>query len=141
MLLNQLNGLSIIIFACDQARSSRCGRGLGPSIGHQAFPNILQEVCLPVVVSSTCRRAFATEGFHVTHDMFCTGPATGGKDVCKGDSGGGYVYQDPGYERRFLGGLVSWGSSEGCALPVSKPSLLIPAYNREIRSSMKFPCV
>lgn len=91
--------------------------GWGRASSTKLFPNILQEVCLPVVETSTCRQAFAREGFPVTHDMFCAGPAAGGKDVCKGDSGGGYIFQDPGDDRWFLGGLVSWGSSEGCALP------------------------
>ena len=91
--------------------------GWGRTSATKLFPNILQEVCLPVVETSACRQAFAREGFPVTHDMFCAGPAAGGKDVCKGDSGGGYIFEDPGDVRWFLGGLVSWGSSEGCALP------------------------
>ena len=91
--------------------------GWGRTSSTKLFPNILQEVCLPVVNTSKCREVFAREGFPVTYDMFCAGPAAGGKDVCKGDSGGGYIFQDPGDERWFLGGLVSWGSNEGCALP------------------------
>lgn len=91
--------------------------GWGRTSSTKLFPNILQEVCLPVVDTASCRQVFANEGFPVTHDMFCAGPATGGKDVCKGDSGGGYIFEDPGDKRWFLGGLVSWGSSEGCALP------------------------
>lgn len=91
--------------------------GWGRTTSTLLFPNILQEVCLPVVNTSACRQVYRNEGFTVTHDMFCTGPPGGGKDVCKGDSGGGYIFQDPGDSRWFLGGMVSWGSIEGCALP------------------------
>lgn len=91
--------------------------GWGRASGTKLFPNILQEVCLPVVNKTLCRVVYAVEGFPVTDDMFCAGPATAGKDVCKGDSGGGYIFQDPEDDRWFLGGLVSWGSEEGCALP------------------------
>ena len=91
--------------------------GWGRTSITKLFPDVLQEICLPVVETSTCREVYAKEGFPVTHDMFCGGSAAGGKDVCKGDSGGGYLFQDPADDRWFLGGLVSWGSNEGCALP------------------------
>nr|WBB44917.1 mannose-binding lectin-associated serine protease precursor [Chrysogorgia stellata] len=90
--------------------------GWGRTSSTKQFPDILQEVCLPVVATNTCRNVYQREGFSVTHDMFCAGPPGGGKDVCKGDSGGGYIFQDPGDSRWFLGGLVSWGSTQGCAL-------------------------
>ena len=78
--------------------------------------DILKEVCVPVVRQQTCQAAFVSEGYTVTPRMLCAGPDSGGKDACQGDSGGGYVFYDVTSKKWFVGGVVSWGSINGCGL-------------------------
>ena len=93
--------------------------GWGRVVSSQFFgrlADILKELCIPVVDTNICNRAFRSEGSSVTRNMFCGGVASGGKDTCQGDSGGGYVFHDSSNDKWFLGGVVSWGSSFGCGL-------------------------
>jgi secreted trypsin-like serine protease len=73
------------------------------------FPEILQEVELPVVAAADCYpgQTFVTN--------ICAGDiAEGGEDSCQGDSGGPLVLHRP--DGTFvLAGVVSWGN--GCAKP------------------------
>lgn len=80
------------------------------------FPEVLQEVSLPIVEQTTCRDVF---GSYLTDNMFCAGEPEGGKDACRGDSGGPLIVPDgvdePSNRHFKLAGLVSWGT--GCARP------------------------
>ncbi|RXN25209.1 myofibril-bound serine ase [Labeo rohita] len=66
----------------------------------------LQCLNLPVLSKKTCRYAY---GSIITKNMFCAGFMKGGKDSCKGDSGGPVVCNGK------LQGVVSFG--QGCAQP------------------------
>jgi secreted trypsin-like serine protease len=74
-----------------------------------AFPNILQEVELPLQTDTACTTN-AGANFDPT-TMICAAPALGGKDSCQGDSGGPLVYNHAGSWKQI--GIVSWGA--GCA--------------------------
>ncbi|XP_032226040.1 mannan-binding lectin serine protease 1 isoform X1 [Nematostella vectensis] len=97
--------------------------GWGKTVGRQGDVSVknladaLKETCMPIVNSHVCNQAFQDEGYSVTPNMFCAGQASGGKDICQGDSGGGFVLYDSAKQKWFLGGVVSWGSSLGCGLP------------------------
>lgn len=80
------------------------------------FANTLKEICIPTISNNVCKAAFKDEGYTVTPQMLCAGEASGGKDSCQGDSGGGFVFQDPVVKKWVLGGVVSWGSNFGCGL-------------------------
>ena len=57
----------------------------------QEKPALLQSVDVPVVSQAACTAAYANilKTVHVTDNMICAGIiGTGGKDFCKGDSGG-----------------------------------------------------
>lgn len=74
-------------------------------------PLVLQEVSLPIVEQSNCVAIF---GSNLTENMFCAGDIGGGKDACRGDSGGPLIV--PTQSGMFkLAGVVSWGN--GCARP------------------------
>ena len=75
------------------------------------FPNLLQQVDVPVASNTTCKSAYGDSS--ITDNMLCAGDGDGGKDSCQGDSGGPLVVQDGGTWK--LAGIVSWG--EGCAEP------------------------
>lgn len=67
----------------------------------------LEEVQVPVVSSEQCTSSHGAG--EITERMICAGYLSGGKDSCKGDTGGPLVYDGQ------LVGLVSWG--RGCARP------------------------
>ncbi|RZC38576.1 Trypsin domain containing protein [Asbolus verrucosus] len=66
----------------------------------------LRAVELPVWNDLRCRRAYL---YGITERMFCAGLPNGGKDSCKGDSGGAFVVHGTLY------GIVSFGLD--CAQP------------------------
>ena len=89
-----------------------CNNFLG---GH--FPNMLHYVRVPTITNSECESLY--EGrFVITDSMLCAGYPDGGKDSCKGDSGGPFVCNDNG--KAVIAGVVSFG--DGCALP-KKPGV------------------
>lgn len=77
----------------------------------ETFPEILQQVQVPLFDHQTCTTAYAGVGQTVTNNMLCAGLAVGGKDSCQGDSGGPLVIESAGSWVQV--GVVSFG--EGCA--------------------------
>ncbi|KAL8588955.1 hypothetical protein ACOMHN_065737 [Nucella lapillus] len=76
-------------------------RGTGEGAG-------LQQVELPVIDSQQCGTWYNQT---ITPDAFCAGYTRGGRDACKGDSGGPYACPRGGVW--VQGGLVSWGKDCG----------------------------
>ncbi|XP_054850688.1 serine protease 27-like [Eublepharis macularius] len=81
------------------------------------YPQILQELEVPIIDRDTCNFLFSInpepdlKPDPVKEDMICAGYEEGGRDACQGDSGGPLVCEcDIGW---ILAGVVSWG--EGCA--------------------------
>ncbi|XP_051697909.2 mannan-binding lectin serine protease 2 isoform X3 [Oryctolagus cuniculus] len=75
----------------------------------------LMFVDVPVVDQQKCAAAYEGTphpGARVTDNMFCAGLEGGGKDSCRGDSGGALVFLDNDTQRWFVGGIVSWGSAD-----------------------------
>jgi len=77
----------------------------------EEFPEILQQVEVPLFDHESCKTAYAGVGQTVTGNMICAGLAAGGKDSCQGDSGGPLVIESAGSWVQV--GVVSFG--EGCA--------------------------
>lgn len=77
----------------------------------ESFPEILQQVEVPLFDHVSCKTAYAGIGQTVTANMICAGLAAGGKDSCQGDSGGPLVIESAGSWVQV--GVVSFG--EGCA--------------------------
>lgn len=75
--------------------------------------NHLQSVALPLVDAETCQSAYSDEGYVVAQGTICAGFASGGKDACRGDSGGPLMMPNPENGSWLQIGIVSWG--EGCA--------------------------
>lgn len=93
--------------------------GWGYKVNHASsspFSDTLKEICIPITTNEICQKAFEDENYKVTSKMLCAGQPSGGKDSCQGDSGGGFVFLEPGSKKWTLGGVVSWGSSHGCGL-------------------------
>lgn len=73
----------------------------------------LMFVDIPTVDHQKCAAAYEKQpypGGRVTENMLCAGLEGGGKDSCKGDSGGALVFLDNETQTWFVGGIVSWGS-------------------------------
>ncbi|KAJ9069143.1 Epidermal growth factor-binding protein type B [Entomophthora muscae] len=81
--------------------------GWGITEAWNGASSVLREVFVPVFPKDKCKVVYP----ELDASQFCAGYAEGGKDACKGDSGGPIFYQSQlGYT---LVGLVSYG--EGCA--------------------------
>lgn len=80
--------------------------------GGSASDDLLQ-VTVPIVSQSTCSSAFSSEGISISDGMLCAGET--GKDSCNGDSGGPLVVANASANGYILAGIVSFGSSSGCA--------------------------
>lgn len=85
-----------------------------------SYPKILQKVTVPVVNQTVCKEANKDRKHVVTSNMFCAGYAEGGRDACRGDSGGPLAIKNsPTGKKRdrrwVLAGVVSWGI--GCGIP------------------------
>ncbi|NXC40192.1 FA9 factor, partial [Penelope pileata] len=84
--------------------------GWGSTLYRGRSAHILQVLTVPFVDRLTCLKSTSTT---ILQSMFCAGYAAGGKDTCKGDSGGPYTNEIGG--TWFLTGVTSWG--EECAKP------------------------
>ncbi|KAM8868914.1 ovochymase [Spinachia spinachia] len=82
--------------------------------------NKLKYVEVPVVTQETCSHSITllkrteTNTPRVTNNMFCAGIPEGGKDSCRGDSGGAYALTNDG--QFWAAGIVSWGFRD-CGMP------------------------
>ncbi|XP_062382495.1 tryptase-like isoform X2 [Sardina pilchardus] len=72
------------------------------------YPGTLQQVQIPVVGLTDCRKAYDPQNVLITNNMMCAGLlGQGGKDSCQGDSGGPMVVkQDSVWVQA---GIVSFG--------------------------------
>ncbi|QTL04425.1 trypsin-like serine protease [Aquabacter sp. L1I39] len=85
-----------------------------PGADADLLPADLQEAELPLVSSAACRAAYSgsvLEGNAIGAQTLCAGFAAGGRDACRGDSGGPLMLRaaEGGWAQA---GVVSWG--EGC---------------------------
>ncbi|XP_074084895.1 coagulation factor XI-like isoform X1 [Macrotis lagotis] len=71
----------------------------------------LQKTSIPLITNEDCQMRYREH--KITNQMICGGYREGGKDTCKGDSGGPLSCQNNGIWH--LVGITSWG--EGCARP------------------------
>ncbi|XP_004428827.1 PREDICTED: coagulation factor XI [Ceratotherium simum simum] len=71
--------------------------------------NTLQKAEIPLVTNEECQTRYTK--YKITNKMICAGYKEGGKDACKGDSGGPLSCKHD--EVWHLVGITSWG--EGCA--------------------------
>ncbi|XP_070561156.1 mannan-binding lectin serine protease 1-like [Ptychodera flava] len=77
--------------------------------------DVLLEAYVPIANQTACREAYQPNGWTVTDNMFCAGYQTGGRDACRGDSGGPLMFLDESNFRYFVYGAVSWGRPGECA--------------------------
>ncbi|XP_062991786.1 plasma kallikrein-like isoform X2 [Elgaria multicarinata webbii] len=73
--------------------------------------DVLQKVKIPLITNVECQSLYPQ--YHITDKMICAGYREGGRDACKGDSGGPLHCKH--LNTWYLVGITSWG--EGCARP------------------------
>ncbi len=85
------------------------------------FPDVLQQVQVPIISNEACRNAGGSDpaaadiyGSRILDSMVCTLAPQGGQDACRGDSGSPMLVAD-GRGGLAVAGLVSFGA--GCAQP------------------------
>ncbi|CAH1396320.1 unnamed protein product [Nezara viridula] len=75
--------------------------------------DILLQVQVPVVDNDSCKKAYAKHGAIITESQLCAGEKKGGKDSCRGDSGGPLMLPQNGSYYQI--GIISFGYK--CAEP------------------------
>ncbi|KAK9889389.1 hypothetical protein WA026_004663 [Henosepilachna vigintioctopunctata] len=96
----------------DDVQCTILGWGQLSEVG-RIFPDTLQEVQLPVISTSECRkRTVFLPLYNITEEMFCAGYDRGGRDACLGDSGGPLICPEEN-GRWVIHGITSNGY--GCA--------------------------
>ncbi|XP_003745882.1 venom protease-like [Galendromus occidentalis] len=82
---------------------------------HEVRSNHLQSIQVPIIGNGLCRKWLRSRGKYagINADHVCAGYEAGGRDSCRGDSGGPLTYQMKG--RWYLVGIVSAGF--GCGKP------------------------
>ena len=90
------------------AGTSSTVTGWGQTGNSGASSSVLMEVSVPLVDQSTCETVYNEIGEQVTMNMICAGDKQGGKDSCRGDSGGPLIV-DAGNGSWKQVGIVSWG--------------------------------
>ncbi|MEW8064408.1 MAG: trypsin-like serine protease [Candidatus Thiodiazotropha sp.] len=76
--------------------------------------NLLQ-VDVPLRNHEQCKANYlSTDEITITDNMICAGSTDGTRDSCNGDSGGPLMVRDSDNNLQLLG-IVSFGSSQGCA--------------------------
>uniref|UniRef100_A0A8C0CTD0 Mannan-binding lectin serine protease 2 n=1 Tax=Balaenoptera musculus TaxID=9771 RepID=A0A8C0CTD0_BALMU len=95
-------------------RTNDIGTASGWGLTQRGFlARNLMFVDIPVVDHQNCTAAYEKKSYpggRVTDNMLCAGLESGGKDSCKGDSGGALVFLHNETQKWFVGGIVSWGS-------------------------------
>lgn len=88
-------------------------------------PDLLQVVDVPIISFEECDEAMGYDsGLHI--DNICTGPLSGGRGACNGDSGGPLI-QKLSDDEWIQIGITSWGPSP-CAA-VNHPSIWVGVGN------------
>ncbi|XP_015280486.1 PREDICTED: plasma kallikrein [Gekko japonicus] len=85
--------------------------GWGYTTERGQIQDVLQKVNIPLIANAECQLRY--RDFRIHNKMVCAGYSEGGKDACKGDSGG--PLQCKHKKAWYLVGITSWG--EGCARP------------------------
>ena len=80
-----------------------------PEVVEASYPNILNEVELPLQTDQQCLSNLGSS--YDASTMLCAGQQLGGKDACQGDSGGPLIINNGSSWQQI--GIVSWGV--GCA--------------------------
>ncbi|XP_053114500.1 plasma kallikrein-like isoform X2 [Hemicordylus capensis] len=73
--------------------------------------DVLQKLKIPLITNAECQSRYQDQ--IISNKMRCAGYRQGGKDACKGDSGGPLSCKHQGLW--YVVGITSWG--EGCARP------------------------
>lgn len=109
--------------------------GWGAVHEHGSIATSLQEVKVPIMSNSECRKS-GYGASRITDNMICAGVKKGGRDACQGDSGGPLHVNNGTHQ---IVGVVSWG--EGCAKP-NYPGVYtrVNRYGTWIRSNTKDAC-
>ncbi|XP_074599793.1 brain-specific serine protease 4-like [Brevipalpus obovatus] len=105
-------------------------------------PEILQKVDVEVIEKDMCSMWFLSRGRRVTLDskQFCAGYEKGGKDSCRGDSGGPLILKENSTNTYYIIGIVSAGIE--CAEP-SMPGVYtrVSAYLDWIQDKIERPFI
>jgi len=80
-----------------------------------AFPEVLQQLELPIVSNKTCQTTYQTE-YEIIDSMICAGFKAGKKDTCKNDSGGPLVIFKENQWQQV--GIVSFGGHNTQGAPI-----------------------
>ncbi|XP_045481554.1 venom protease-like [Harmonia axyridis] len=95
----------------DYVRAQPVVAGWGSTNFNGPSSTTLLEVAVPVVTTDECRRAYSKQNSVIDERVLCAGFARGGKDSCKGDSGGPlmFIESEANNVRITQIGVVSYG--------------------------------